>query len=103
MIIDAVERGANMITQIADAAKEQSRATEHVNTSVSEISNLTQQSAASSSETAKACRDMSTLATDLQTLVGKFKLEVASQGHQSETPEREPAPSGARAATAGRY
>jgi methyl-accepting chemotaxis protein len=85
MIIDAVERGASMITQIAAAATEQSSATEHVNASVTEISNLTHQSASSSSETARACKDLSNLATDLQSLVAKFKLEAEADGHHRPT------------------
>jgi|HubBroStandDraft_1064217.scaffolds.fasta_scaffold00047_48 methyl-accepting chemotaxis protein len=103
MIIDAVERGASMIAQIATAATEQSLATEHVNNSVSEISNLTQQSAASSSETATACRDMSTLATDLQSLVNKFKLEEASGTQPGPTPPTPPPQPTTRAAVAGGY
>jgi methyl-accepting chemotaxis protein len=78
-IVEAVEQGANMVTQIASAAAEQSRTTEHINTSVSEISSLTQHSAASSSETATACKDLSVLANDLQSLVGKFRLDVESE------------------------
>lgn len=104
MIVEAVERGANMITQIATAAAEQSNATEHINTSVTEISNLTQHSAASSNETANACKDLSTLATNLQSLVGRFRLEVECVNPSVE-PREYAAPSeavhtGARAAAA---
>ena len=98
MIIDAVERGASMITQIAAAATEQSSATEHVNASVTEISNLTHQSASSSSETARACKDLSNLATDLQSLVAKFKLEAEADGHHRPIPE-----ASVMAASAGHY
>jgi methyl-accepting chemotaxis protein len=84
MIVEAVERGANMITQIATAAGEQSNATEHINANVTEISNLAQHSAASSNETAAACKDLSVLATALQNSVGRFKLETESASQAAE-------------------
>jgi methyl-accepting chemotaxis protein len=75
-IIQMSEQVGDMILQIATAATEQSRATAQVNTSVTEISNLTDESSASAEQTAKACANLSKMALDLQRLVSQFQLDA---------------------------
>lgn len=84
-IIQMSEEVGNMIMQIATAAGEQSKATDDITSSISQIAGLTQQSSSAAEETARACTDLSSLALDLQELVGQFKLaEIANQVHPAE-------------------
>lgn len=95
----------DMVSQIATAASEQWKATEDINTSISQIAGLTQQSSSAAEETAKACTDLSTLAQDLQNLVGQFKLEITRDkpvDAQQPVAPRESRPLKAATATAGR-
>jgi methyl-accepting chemotaxis protein len=74
-IIQMSEQVGGMITEIATAATEQSSTTEQVNGNVDQISRLVKESAIGAQQSATACHDLSGLALDLQTMVGKFKLE----------------------------
>jgi hypothetical protein len=97
-----------MITQIATAATQQSSATEQVNSNVSKISSLTEESSLSAQHTAQACAELSTMAIDLQNLVNQFKVGSASNSRaKGNSPARHasdrPAPARkAYAAAAGR-
>lgn len=73
-IIQMSQQVGDMVCQIATAATQQSGATEEINNNVSRIAGLTQQSSAAAEQTSNACTDLSTLALDLQNLVGQFKL-----------------------------
>jgi methyl-accepting chemotaxis protein len=79
-IIRMSEQVGDMILQIATAATEQSRATAQVNTSVTQISNLTDESSASAEQTAEACANLSKTALDLQKLVSLFQLDTGRDG-----------------------
>lgn len=83
-IIKMSEREGEMITQIATAATEQSATSEHVGNNVQQIATLVKESAIAAQQTAKACQDLSGLALDLQTTVGKFTLE--ERPNQSDRP-----------------
>jgi methyl-accepting chemotaxis protein len=74
-IIRMSEEAGSMVSQIATAAAQQEGASEQINTNVSQISFLTQQASASSDQTAAACVNLSTLASDLQQLVSVFRIE----------------------------
>jgi len=78
-IIQMSEQVGGMITEIATAATEQSSTTEQVNTNIEQIAKLVKESAIGAQQSAAACQDLSNLALDLQTMVGKFKLEERSQ------------------------
>jgi len=74
-IIQMSEEVGGMITEIATAANEQSSTTEQVNQNIDQIAKLGKESAIGAQQSATACQDLSGLALDLQTMVGKFKLE----------------------------
>ena len=74
-IIQMSEQVGGMITEIATAATEQSSTTEQVNQNIDQIAKLGKESAIGAQQSATACQDLSGLALDLQTMVGKFKLE----------------------------
>lgn len=63
----------SMIANIAAASTQQSAATAQVNSSISGISGLTQSSSTAAQQTAKACIDLSQLATQLENLIRGFK------------------------------
>jgi hypothetical protein len=56
-------------------------ATEEVNANLEQIAKITAETAEGAQQSAKACHDLSSLALDLQNLVGQFKLR--SNGHRS--------------------
>ncbi|HEV2717185.1 MAG TPA: hypothetical protein VGU64_18105, partial [Terriglobales bacterium] len=56
------------------AATEQSNASEEVNRNMETIAQLVKESAEGAQQSAKACQDLSSLAFDLQNMVGNFKL-----------------------------
>jgi methyl-accepting chemotaxis protein len=74
-IIHMSEEVGEMITHIATAATEQSSATEEVNNNINDIAAITRESALGSQQSAKACEDLTNLASELQGIVSKFKLE----------------------------
>ena len=74
-IIHMAEQVGEMITHIATASAQQSKATEEINLNLQEIRGLVEKSAGSARESANSCQDVSALALDLQKLVGNFKLE----------------------------
>jgi len=74
-IIRLSEEVGGMVAQIATAASQQEGASEQINTSVSQISFLTQQTSANAGQTADACVNLSTLASELHRLVNVFRVE----------------------------
>jgi methyl-accepting chemotaxis protein len=73
-IIQGSEAVLRMVTQIAGASTQQSYATQSVNTSINEISNIIQATTGNSARTVDACGHLSNLAADLNELVGSFKV-----------------------------
>jgi methyl-accepting chemotaxis protein len=82
-IIQMSEQVGGMITEIATAANQQSSTTEQVNMNIEQIARLVKESAIGAQQSATACQDLSSLALDLQTMVGKFKLEESMQAGNS--------------------
>jgi len=73
-IADEVERINDMNTQIASAAEEQSTVAEEINRNVATISQVTDESAQGAEQNARASEDLSSLASDLQQMVARFKV-----------------------------
>lgn len=99
-IIKMSEGVGDMIAQIATATTQQSGATEQINANVNQISGATQESSIAAEQTAKACTDLSSLAFDLQKVVGQFKLDSSFLTKQ---PQREQMHPKARRAAAGTH
>ncbi len=76
--LDAIVRSVasinEMNTQIAAAAEEQSAVAEEINKNVVNISQLSERTASGADQTMSASGELSSLATDLQELVGQFKI-----------------------------
>jgi len=96
-IIQGAESVQKMVTQIASASTQQSYSTQSVNESVNEIAGIIRHTADSSQHAVEACQELSTLANNLNEMVGAFK--VSSSG--GETGRRVMETSG-RPALAGR-
>ena len=73
-IVEMVSESADMIRQIAVASEEQSVATQQIANDIENVAKVTKESASGASESAKASHDLSQLATELQGIVGSFKL-----------------------------
>ncbi|ART80183.1 methyl-accepting chemotaxis protein [Oceanisphaera avium] len=69
--VDAIH---DMNTQVAAAVEEQSHVAEDVNRSINTISDIAEQSEQSVGQTAQASQELARLASQLQTLVGRFKI-----------------------------
>jgi methyl-accepting chemotaxis protein len=73
-IADAAVRVTDLANQIASATQEQSSASEETARNMEEISRITEENTASIHQVGKASDDMSVTASELQRLVGQFKL-----------------------------
>jgi methyl-accepting chemotaxis protein len=63
-----------MNTMIASAAEEQTSVAEDMNRSIVTINELSQNTSAGATQTSSASQELSKLATQLQSLVGQFKI-----------------------------
>jgi methyl-accepting chemotaxis protein len=84
-IIRMSEQVGEMISEIATAATEQSSTTDQVNGNVDQIARLVKESAEGAQQSAMACHDLSNLALDLQTTVGRFQLDQRSRPTEGRT------------------
>jgi len=73
-IIHGSESVQKMVTHIAAAATEQSYSTQSVSTNVAEIALIIQRTAAGSQQSVEACQQLASLANELTSLVGVFKV-----------------------------
>ncbi|MBL3598639.1 MAG: methyl-accepting chemotaxis protein [gamma proteobacterium endosymbiont of Lamellibrachia anaximandri] len=73
-IVGAIGQITDMSAQIASASEEQSAVAEEINRNVVQINDMTEQSALGAQQTSVASGDLARLATDLQLLVGQFKV-----------------------------
>ncbi|PVY70030.1 methyl-accepting chemotaxis sensory transducer [Tamilnaduibacter salinus] len=73
-ISEAIEYITGMGTQIASAAEEQSVAADQVSGNITAIVDMAEQTRTGAGHTAKGSEDLSRLASELQTLVGQFRI-----------------------------
>jgi methyl-accepting chemotaxis protein len=73
-IIREADNVGTMVAQIASAATQQATATEEVNASMGQISELASEAAEGSQLSARACEQLFDLALGLQAMVGRFEL-----------------------------
>jgi methyl-accepting chemotaxis protein len=77
-IVNGTEEVAQLVEQISQASAEQTIAIQQVTQGVSQISQATQMTTANTEETASAAEQLSGQATELQHLLGQFKVSAAS-------------------------
>ena len=73
-ITRAVSTIAEMNTQIASAAEEQSAVAEEINRNISNISHISESNSEGAGQTATASAQLASLATELQQMVSRFKV-----------------------------
>jgi len=73
-IQEMVKNTASMIQQIAGAAEEQSTATRQIASDLETVAQVSRDSSSGSSESAKASHELSMMATELQSIVGNFRV-----------------------------
>ncbi len=73
-ISSAVERINDMSTQIASAAEEQSATADEINRNIISITEMSNETSTGAQQTATASDDLARLGTELQSLVGRFKV-----------------------------
>ncbi len=65
---------ADLVNQVAASSEQQSATAEEISKNIDGINNVTQQSAAGTSQIARASEDLNRLTTNLQQLIGQFTL-----------------------------
>ncbi|MFO8023891.1 methyl-accepting chemotaxis protein [Thiohalophilus sp.] len=73
-ITEAVNRITSMNQQIAEAARQQGQVAEEINQSIVNITHVADSSSNSTEQLATASHDLARLSSELQTLVGRFKV-----------------------------
>ena len=75
-IITGAERVADIVTQVAAASEQQSRASEQITQNIELITNVTQQSATGVRQIAHAAEELNQLTGNLQSLISGFKVDT---------------------------
>jgi methyl-accepting chemotaxis protein len=83
-ITTQVHQVGEMMTEITDASERQSHGVKQISVAVMQLNQVTQQTAATSEETASAVAQLTSQATDMQSFVHTFCL---SQVRQAEEPQ----------------
>jgi methyl-accepting chemotaxis protein len=78
-IVEMVNNSADMIRQIAAAVEEQTVATQQIAGDLETVARVSRETAGGATESAKASHDLSLLATELQGIVGSFKIASPSK------------------------
>jgi len=73
-IVEQIKQTTDLVAGIAIASNEQAQGVNQVTLGLQQIDAVTQQNTASAEESASAAGEMSAMATNLQKLVGQFKL-----------------------------
>ena len=73
-IVDQIKQTTDLVAGIAVASSEQAEGVNQVTIGLQQIDAVTQQNTSSAEESASAANEMSGVATNLQSLVGQFKL-----------------------------
>jgi methyl-accepting chemotaxis protein len=79
-IVRSAESVAGMVQSIAAAAEQQSSASEQIAKSIESISAVSRESSSAAAQSAQAAGELSAKAEQLQTLVGRFKVDNESTG-----------------------
>ena len=78
-IVGSVKRVTDIIAEIAAASKEQSSGIDQVNKAVTQMDQVTQSNAAQTDELSSTAQSLAAGAQQLQTLVGRFKLDEETE------------------------
>lgn len=79
IIVEGVEKAAELMGQIAAASDEQATGIMLINGGIEQLSQVVQNNSATSEETAASAEELSSQAEILNSMVGRFKMEEAAQ------------------------
>lgn len=99
-IVPAIRKTSDLVQEISAASQEQSTGVGQINTAMNQLSQLTQQNASASEELAATAQNMTAQATELQSSMAFFELDVAAVEEASNSasqPKRNAAAKPARA------
>ena len=77
-MVPAIKKTSDLVQEIAAASQEQSSSVGQINTSMTQLNQVTQQNASSSEELAATAEELSSQAENLQQLVAFFKIDSGS-------------------------
>lgn len=83
-IIASAEHVVDIVSQVAAASEQQSRASEQITQNIELITNVTQQSATGVRQIAHAAEELNQLTNNLQSLISKFKVDNTNQSINEE-------------------
>ena len=87
-IVNDVGKVTDLVAEIAAASNEQAEGINQVNGGLDQVNQVTQRNTATSEESAASAEEMNGQTTEMQAMIGKFKLsEVKSQSVDGMTPE----------------
>lgn len=89
VVVGSVNEITEEVQQIADASEAQASAIEQVTLGIDQISSVVQTNSATAEESAAASEELSSQATMLKALVGKFKLKDTDTVYQEQKQEQE--------------
>ncbi|MFG6447863.1 methyl-accepting chemotaxis protein [Roseateles sp. BYS180W] len=99
-IVPSIQKTSELVQEISASSGEQSQGVAQITTAMNHLSNITQQTASASEELSATAEELSAQATELQNLMGYFKL---GQAHGARAPEgHSPARAAGTAASAPR-
>ena len=88
-MVPSIQKTSHLVQEISAASQEQSTGVSQINAAVVQLSQTTQQNAASSEELAATAEELSSQAVQLQSSMSFFKVSSASSGMRG-TPARQP-------------
>jgi methyl-accepting chemotaxis protein len=91
-ITDAANKVNDLVSEIAEASKQQAAGVEQVNTAVSQMDQVTQTNAASSEESASAAEELSAQAAEMRRMVAELVMMVDGRGSATGPRVQPPAP-----------
>jgi methyl-accepting chemotaxis protein len=86
-MLRSVENIAEIVNHIAKASVNQASSVGQVNTGITQIADVVQTNSATSQQCAAASAELSSLASQLQHAVSRFKLATNTRGHRKPEPE----------------
>jgi len=87
-IAEGSRKVSDIISEIAAASTEQSQGISQINTAVTQLDKVTQQNAANAEESASAAEELNGQSTEMQSMVGQFKLTSNGAGLGASTPKK---------------
>lgn len=87
-IAEGSRKVSDIIAEIAAASTEQSQGITQINTAVTQLDKVTQQNAANAEESASAAEELNGQSTEMQGMVGQFKLTSNGAGLVTSTPNK---------------